>query len=273
LRVLVVQLTDSHIAPPGALIGGRVDTATTLRSVVGHINALRPKPDVVLATGDLTNDGQAVEYARLAEILSALTIPVFAIPGNHDDRSKLRALFPKAIPPGGADDPIDYVVNGFPLRLIGLDTTTPGHHGGTLRPSQLDWLNEQLRAAPTKPTLIFQHHPPFITGIGWMDEEPFVGMNEYASVLSRHTNVEAVVCGHLHRAIHRRFGGTVASCWPSTGVQLALALNGERHLLVPEAPAVAVHRWTETDGLVSHVSHVGLGQPWVPKNWIEYRDA
>jgi 3',5'-cyclic-AMP phosphodiesterase len=271
--VLAVQLTDCHIAPPGALIGGRVDTAATLRSVVEHINALRPRPDIVLATGDLTNDGQAIEYERLAEILAALTIPVFAIPGNHDDRSQLRALYPNIIPPGDADDTIDYVIEHLPLRLIGLDTTTPGYHGGTLTSTQLDWLDEQLRLAPTKPTLIFQHHPPFVTGIGWMDEDPFIGINEYAAVLSRYSNVEAVVCGHLHRAIHRRFGGTVASCWPSTGVQLGLALDGERYLLAPEAPAVALHRWTETDGLVSHVSHVGLGQPWVPRNWIEYRDA
>jgi 3',5'-cyclic-AMP phosphodiesterase len=271
--VLVVQLTDCHIAPPGVLIGGRVDTAATLPSVVEHINTLRPRPDVVLATGDLTNEGQPIEYERLGEILSALTIPVFAIPGNHDDRKRLRSLFPNIIPSGDGDEPIDYVIDDFALRLIGLDTTTPGHHGGTLTSTQLEWLDEQLRSSPIRPTLIFQHHPPFNTGIRWMDEEPFVGIDEYADVLSHHSHVEAVVCGHLHRAIHRRFGGTVASCWPSTGVQLALALDGERYLLAPEAPAVALHRWNETDGLVSHVSHVGLGQPWVPENWIEYGNA
>jgi 3',5'-cyclic-AMP phosphodiesterase len=270
--VLVIQITDCHVAPEGALIGGRVDTAATLRSVVAHINALRPLPDVVLATGDLTNDGQQVEYERLVEILSELTIPVFAIPGNHDDRRKLRAFFPEVIPPGDPNDTVDYVIDDFPLRLIALDTMTPGRHGGTLKPTQLTWLHRQLRSAPDKPTLIFQHHPPFVTGIDWMDADPFLGASEYAEVLSGFTNVEAVVCGHLHRAIHRRFGGTVVSSWPSTGVQLALALDGERYLLAPEPPAIALHRWTEADGLTSHISHVGIGDPWVPKDWIGYPD-
>jgi 3',5'-cyclic-AMP phosphodiesterase len=268
--VLLAQLTDCHIAPVGALLGGRIDTAETLRQVVEHINNIRPLPDLVLATGDLTNDGQQVEYERLGEILSTLTIPVFPIPGNHDDRVKLRALFPDTLPPGGANDPIDYVVDAFALRLIGLDTTTPGQNGGALRQSQLSWLDHQLRSAPDRPTLIFQHHPPFISGIDWMDSEPFTGVTEYAQMLSNHTNVEAVVCGHLHRAIHRRFGGTVASCWPSTGVQLALALQGEPYQLTPEPPSIALHRWTAHDGLVSHISPVGVGKPWIPTKWIEY---
>jgi 3',5'-cyclic-AMP phosphodiesterase len=239
---------------------------------VQHINALRPLPDVVLATGDLANDGLPVEYERVVEILVDLEVPIFLVPGNHDDRSSLRSLFPSAVPAGAPSDPIDYVVDRFPLRLIGLDTSVPGRQHGTLRPAQLAWLDEKLAEQPDRPTLIFQHHPPFVTGIDWMDADPFVGASEYATTLRRHANVEAVVCGHLHRAIHRRFAGTVASCWPSTGAQLALALNGERYFLAAEDPAVAIHRWDQTHGLTSHISHIGHEAPWLPKAWTEYPD-
>ncbi len=270
--MIVAQITDCHITPPGALIGGRIDTASTLRQAVAHVNALRPLPDVVLATGDLANDGQQIEYDRLGEILSELLMPVLPIPGNHDDRRRLRALFPSVLRPGSDDDPIDYVVDTFPLRLIGLDTTTPGWQGGRLEPEQLAWLDATLGAAPDRPTMVFQHHPPFVSGIDWMDVDAFVGGPEQASILKRHPQVEAVVCGHLHRPIHCRFGGTVASCWPSTGVQLALSLNGENYLLATDSPAIAVHRWTASDGLTSHVSRID-SEAWSPKAWLQYAES
>jgi 3',5'-cyclic-AMP phosphodiesterase len=269
--MIVAQITDCHVTAPSVLVGGRIDTASTLRRVVDHINALRPVPDVVLATGDLTNDGLQVEYDRLAEILSTLTMPVLPIPGNHDDRTRLRAMFANVLPPGSADDPIDYVVDDFPLRFVALDTSTPGQHGGRLEPDQLRWLDRTLAAKPDRPTIVLQHHPPFVSGIAWMDVDAFEGAPELSAVLNGHPQVEAVVCGHLHRPIHRRFGGTVASCWPSTGVQLALALNGEKYLLTPESPAYAVHRWTPMDGLTSHVSQVDA-EPWLPRAWTVKAD-
>jgi 3',5'-cyclic-AMP phosphodiesterase len=269
--MIIAQITDCHVAPPGVLVG-RVDTASTLRRVVDHVNAMVPLPEVVLVTGDLANDGLQVEYDRIGEILAGLTMPLFAIPGNHDDRTRLRGLFPHMLPSGGPNDPIDYVVEGFEVRMVGLDTSSPGHHGGVLEPDQLVWLDEVLGAEPDRPTIVFQHHPPFVTGVDWMDADGFPGAPELADVLIRHQHVEAVVCGHMHKAIHRRFGGTVASCWPSTGVQLGLSLNAKRLVLVPESPAVAVHRWTAADGLCSHLSQVD-SVAWRPKVWTEYVDV
>jgi hypothetical protein len=105
-----------------------------------------------------------------------------------------------------------------------------------------------------------------------MDADGFPGAPELADVLVGHRHVEAVVCGHMHQAIHRRFGGTVASCSPSTGVQSGHLMNAKRLVLVPESPAVAVHRWTATNGLTSHLSQVD-SVPWRPKVWTEYLDA
>lgn len=261
--MLIAQVTDCHVTFPDVLISDRVDSYATLTEAVAHVNALRPKPTVVLATGDLVHDGEQIEYDRLREALAGFESPVLAVPGNHDDRSRFRAMFP-SVPAGDAKDPIDYVIDDYALRLIGLDTTEPGRHGGQLDHGQLVWLDRQLSAEPDRPTLIFQHHPPFVTGIAWMDDDAFFGADDYAEVLSRHRNVEAIVSGHLHRSIHRRFGGTVASCWPSTSVQLALALDGERFLMAPDPAAVAVHWWNADHGLTSHLSPIGSGTSWAP---------
>lgn len=265
--MLVAQITDFHVKGPGRLLAGRVDTAAGLASAVAHLNVMVPRPEVVLATGDLVNDGTRDQYDQLVEILGALEIELLPIPGNHDDRTGLRAAFSDVVPDGDPDDPVDYVVDRGPLRLVGLDTTVPGEHPGLLERDQLAWLDAVLCEAPDRPTVVFQHHPPFLTGIDWMDASGLAGREREADLLSRHPQVRAVLCGHIHRPIQCRVGAAVASTWPSTGAQVALALDGTPFGYVDEPPAVALHRWTDADGLVSHLCYVGGPDPWVPAHF------
>src|SRR5688500_6778311 len=124
--MLIAQISDTHIRPKGVLAMGRVDTAGHLARAVAHINALRPAPDLVLVTGDLADAGMAEEYAHLRDLLAPLAMPVHLIPGNHDLRAPLRAAFAahRYLQEG---ELLQYVVDGGPLRLIALDTLTPGH--------------------------------------------------------------------------------------------------------------------------------------------------
>lgn len=267
-RVLLAQITDCHVVESGELLSDRVDTAQLLREAVAHINAFTPAVDLVLATGDLVNDGRPAQYEVLLEILAELRAPVLPIPGNHDDRTAMRAAFGDALPSGGPDDLVSYVVEDHPLRLVALDTTVPGEHGGHIERTQMAWLDQTLSEAPTRPTVVFQHHPPFTTGIRWMDDVGLAGSQLEEDVLRRHRQVEAVLCGHIHRSIHTRFAGTVASTWPSTGAQVALALDGTPYGYIDETPAVAMHQWSEDHGVRSHVSHVTTAARWVPP-WAE----
>ena len=159
---------------------------------------------------------------------------------------------------------MDSVHDDHELRLIGLDTTIPGEHGGEVTPAQMVWLDTQLAAAPDRPTLVFQPHTPFLTGIAWMDQVGLTGAPLEAEVLSLHPQVQSVVCGHVHRVIQSSLGGTPVSTWPSTGAQVALALDGTPHGYVDEPPVVALHHWRASTGLVSHVSYVNSPEPWVP---------
>ena len=130
------------------------------------------------------------------------------------------------------------------------------------------WLDDQLARQPDRPTLIFQHHPPFVTGIGWMDKVGLENGWQEAEIVVRHPQVEMLTCGHVHRIIHTRFGGTVASCWPSTGVQVALALDGTPFGYVDEPAGVALHRWDAQVGIASHFSYVDRADTWKPP-WAE----
>jgi 3',5'-cyclic AMP phosphodiesterase CpdA len=153
---------------------------------------------------------------------------------------------------------LHYVVEQWPLRLIGLDTVLPGKTGGLMCAERLAWLDARLAEAPDRPTLIFMHHPPFSTGIEQMDVFGLDNAQAMREVVRRHPQVESVVCGHLHRPVQVRWAGTIASTAPSTGHQVALDLRVHPALeWVMEPPACLLHLWRPDLGVVSHTSYVG----------------
>ena len=261
--MLIAQITDTHVSTPESRNDRDFRTAEHLERAVAHLGALTPRPDVVLATGDLVERGDMDEYARLRELLEPLAMPVYVIPGNHDDREHLARVFGhhRYLPRDGGF--IQYVVEDWPVRLVALDTLIPGESGGRLCAERLAWLDARLAESAERPTVVFMHHPPFVTGMRKMDEMGLEGSGALAAVIRRHPQVERLACGHLHRSIVRRFAGTVACTGPATAHQLALDL-GEipRLATVMEPPACLLHLWLGAgDGLVSHVSVIGDRHP------------
>jgi 3',5'-cyclic-AMP phosphodiesterase len=255
--MVIAQITDTHIKPEGVLAYGRVDTAAYLARAVEHLLALRPRPDVVLATGDLVDGGLPEEYRRLRHLLAPLSMPVYLIPGNHDDREALAGAFTDHayLPRGGQF--MHYVIESHPVRLIALDTLVPGRIGGELCAERLVWLRARLAAAPTRPTLVFMHHPPFVTGIAQMDAHGLANAGAFAEIVRGHPQIERIVCGHLHRPIQSRVGGILASTAPSTAHQVALDLAEEPLAFTMEPPACQLHVWSAETGLVTHTSYIG----------------
>src|ERR1700704_4316847 len=127
--MLIAQISDMHIKPPGELLYQRIDTAGFLERAVAHVNALDPRPDIVLATGDLVDGGKPEEYALLRQLLAPLAMPVHLIPGNHDARDEMRTVFADHayLPRDGF---LHYTIDGLPVRLIALDTLVPGKGHG-----------------------------------------------------------------------------------------------------------------------------------------------
>ena len=98
------------------------------------------------------------------------------------------------------------------------------------------------------------HHPPFLTGIDYMDNYGLENSGALAAVVARHPQVERILCGHLHRSIDRRFAGTVAGTAPSTAHQVALNFLPDAPLRFAfEPPGYQLHLWRE-GGLVTHTA-------------------
>jgi 3',5'-cyclic AMP phosphodiesterase CpdA len=257
--MMIAQITDMHIRPPGRIAYGRVDTNAMLEAAVATLEALPRKPDLVIATGDLTDCGLAEEYETLRDILEPLSIPVYLIPGNHDRRAELFAEFG----PDGyfqkEEGFLHYTVEGHDVRLIGLDTVVPGQGYGEMDRERLAWLEGRLGEGPRQPTVIFMHHPPFSTGLGDMDRINCRNGAALAAVVSRFDNVERVVCGHHHRPITVRWAGTIGSVAPSTAHQVTLDLVADNSpaTFTMEPPGFQLHLWSKEAGLVTHTVPVG----------------
>jgi 3',5'-cyclic-AMP phosphodiesterase len=257
--MLIAQFTDLHLRPRGKAAYRVSETNMFAERAFATLAALRPAPDVVLITGDLTDCGLPEEYDILRALLARLSMPVFVVPGNHDRRENMRAALAGHMP--NCDDPeyLHYVVDDFPVRLIGLDTILPGKSAGALCGPRLAFLDSALAAAPEKPTLVFMHHPPFITGVDHMDALRLgEGAEAFAEILGRHAQVQNVLCGHVHRKIVTRVGHAICSAAPSVGHQVAFDfLNGAAGGLVFEPPAFDLHwRLDEANGIVSHTVYV-----------------
>ncbi|MEO5337553.1 MAG: phosphodiesterase [Magnetospirillum sp. WYHS-4] len=256
--MIVAQLSDFHFRSDGIPIKGKVDGAKALAAALDHIKTLTPGPDLVLVTGDLIDKSGRPDYGPVKEGLASLGVPVYAIPGNHDDREAMRTAFADLgyLPAEG--EFLHYTVEGHSLRLIGLDTQVPGTYLGELCPARLAWLEDRLAEAPDRPTLLFMHHPPFRTGIHFMDRSPFRGAEPFDALLRRHPQVLRLLCGHLHRPVEARFGGTVASTAPAIAFQMSLDLRpGAESTFVLEPAACPVFLWRPDTGLVGHLSPIG----------------
>jgi Icc protein len=258
MTISFVQLSDTHIREPGRLAYGKLDTAPYLRHAVQSVMVLKQKPLAVVMTGDLTDFGRELEYQHLAELIAPLDIPVYLMPGNHDCRQGLRAAFPEHTYLGQSGF-IQYEVEIGPLTLLTLDTCIPGESGGMLCDERLEWLEHKLAKNSGKPVVVAMHHPPFTTMIGHMDKIGMQGgVPRLKEIMSRHLNIERVICGHLHRAIDVRFAGTIASTTPSPAHQVTLNLTEDAaSTWMLEPPAYRVFGWSPSEGLVTHLAFVG----------------
>jgi Icc protein len=236
--VLIAQITDTHITRDGL-------QARYLADVIAAINAHQPRPAAVLLSGDTVNDGRADQYMILRNLLAGSAVPVYAVPGNHDSRTTFRAVLPSTHFPGVRGERLHYALDLAPIRLIGLDTSEHRRPGGFLDAQSLDWLAATLEAAPTRPTLIFMHHPPFRTGVNAADLLGFPGLRRFRQIVAGHRNVERIVAGHVHCDRSAPIAHALATTTVSTAPQKVPELFERGRVLGvrAEPPGFALHAW------------------------------
>jgi len=258
--VLVAQISDLHIKRPGVLAYDKVDTAAALTRCIAELNRLRPRPQIVVVTGDLVDTPAADEYEHLTRLLAPLEIPIAVIPGNHDTRALVRAQFP-AQPYAQGTGALNLLLTVGPLDLVLIDSSVPGAPHGVLDGDTLRWLDATLSMSTARPALLFLHHPPFVTGIKHMDRQNLRNADDLVPLLKRHPRVRLIAAGHVHRTTLTMFAGIAATICPAPNHTVALDLE-ERYppSLMIEPPAFHLHAWfagREYGELVTHVVPIG----------------
>ena len=235
---MILQLSDLHLGAPD----GDPDSEADLARAVARAGELAPLPEVVLVSGDLSEHGEADEYARVHELLAPLGAPVLALPGNHDDTATLREAFPATAHEDGS------------IRVLTLDSRRPGRDDGALGAEQLARLDGDLAGGDARPAIVALHHPPLATGMPFLDGiglDPGDGA-ELAAIAARH-GVARIVAGHVHMTAHGLLGPTPVLTCPSTWRLRARLRLGAPGYEIEDAPAGFALHVLAGDGLTSHV--------------------
>lgn len=259
--MLIAQISDTHIAGPDQKTYGIAPMAENLVRCVEHINSLSVQPDLVLHTGDVTNDFRRDEAQRAAEILADLNCPYYLVPGNHDDRDVLWDVFGGTACKARADGFLNYVIEDGAVRIIALDSLDVGQSGGAICSIRAAWLRDALAAGGSQPTVVFLHHPPMQCGVPESDLDGFKGADVLAEIVAAYPNIERVLCGHIHLLTHARWGGTVVTTAPSMGMQLNLDLSqSSPSTFLLSDPAYLLHHWIPVGRLITHCIQVNDAQ-------------
>ena len=244
--MLIAQITDLHLGFDKTL--GTGPNVLRLRKVIEKIHRMRRRPDVILVTGDLVEHGEHWAYALLKGEMSRCAVPYFFAVGNHDSRDVFREIFDDA----PFDGPyLHYAIEGYPVRIVVLDTMEPGRHGGAFGEDRAAWLDRTLAAAPNTPTLIAMHHPPIATGIGWMSADRQDGwVRRLEAVVAKHDQVRQLISGHIHCHIQQQFAGRGITVSRAVAPSVALELEpiapdapDGRDMIIDDSPGYSLHYW------------------------------
>lgn len=212
--VLVVQLSDSHLfaEADSTLLG--MKTRDSLRAVVDLVLSEQGPIDLVLATGDLSQDGTVESYQAFRQASDRLDAPKRWLPGNHDELREMSIAAQHS-------DFLDPVVDIGSWRITLLDSAVPGSVPGYLEDKQLQLLAQALSEAPELHHLVCLHHHPVPMGAAWMEPIGLRNPDALFSLLERFPQTRALLWGHVHQEFDQPHNGLRLMASPSTCIQFA----------------------------------------------------
>ena len=251
--MIIAQISDTHITldPPEA--DHRIQD---FESAVCDINTLDPAPDLIVHTGDIVHSGLREEYARAIEILSRANAPVYGTVGNKDSRVHMREAFYDYGYFSPNSEFVDYSIDGFPVKLIVLDTLHTDSNKGDFCKKRLQHLIKMTDSEPPKPIAVFMHHPPCKITVGpdlFHFENPNA-MAELRKTLLRSGRVISVFCGHVHRSTAGHLEDIQVTVMSAVATSLR---RGEYPDQMRARPTYNIHRFDEDWGFVTETRIVG----------------
>ena len=225
--VNLVQITDCHIfdSADKKLMG--LNTRRSFEAVKAAVAGSGKRHDLLLATGDLSQDGSAASYRYLAQQFDDLGIPSFWLPGNHDEPDLMPMHFT-----GHYVHAAKRVLAGA-WQIVLLDSTIAGEVHGRVSDAQLTFMDTALRQYPDRHALVCLHHQALETGSEWIDLKGLRDATRLRSRIAQHDNIRAVIWGHVHQESHQSVAGVEWMSTPSSCVQFK---PGSREFATEDEP-------------------------------------
>ena len=232
LRIL--QISDTHLFSDAnkELVG--VNTQTTLHTIVEYILREHEHFDLAILTGDLSQDYQARSYEMIAETLAPLHIPVYCLPGNHDDLAMMQRVYPL--------HNVSYRPHVLlrDWQIIMLNTAQTNRVEGFLADSELVRLRESLQTYPDHYAFIAMHHQPVPVGSTWIDNVGLTNPKPLWDIILNFPHVRLIAFGHVHQAFQEEVHRVRCCSAPSTCIQFYPEANDFRLQDIPQG-----FRWYE----------------------------
>lgn len=183
--VLIAHISDLHV-------GAENFKEDILLEAIRQINDM--EPDVVVATGDLTDNGYYLEFLQVASYLSNIESPLVVVPGNHDARHVGYETFEEIL--GEKRNTIN--VNDE-LQVIGLDSSEPDLDDGKIGRWQQLWMEKELKKAAEADmysVIALHHHIIPVPKTGRERNVLADAGDVLCSIVKGGANL--VICGHKH---------------------------------------------------------------------------
>lgn len=210
----VVQLSDCHLFADreGKLLG--LNTQFSLERVLDLIRAEQPDIDLMLATGDLSQDASYDSYKRLNDALETFDSPCYWLEGNHDKPAPmLEALKDQR----AKVSPCTTNIGNW--TIVMLDSTIPDDVPGELYDDDIAFLDHSLKTAKGDHIMVCLHHHPVPIGCRWLDTQVVASADRFFEVIDQYPKVRTVIWGHIHQEYDGERNGVKLYAVPSTCVQ------------------------------------------------------
>jgi len=203
--MIIVQLSDLHV--------GSQFQPKVFETIVKEVNELNP--DVIVITGDLTNEGLMKEYEKCKSLLTQFnTKKIISISGNHDYRNTGYLLFKKFFPFQTVNELDDDIV------LVTVGTARPDRNNGEVGYRQNLWLERTMKKYKDKIKIVAMHHHLIPIPDTGSDQLTVVDAGDVLRTVLD-TQVDVVLCGHKHRPWAWNFGKlTVVNAGTATSERL-----------------------------------------------------
>lgn len=231
IALQVIQLTDAHLSreDSGTLLG--MNTRESLNAVLDLVQRNGHDPDLVLVTGDISQDGSEESYQCFQERMHVFGCPVYWFLGNHDNYQAMVQIV-------AGTEALDRVVVRNGWKLIFLDSSVPNKVYGRLGSDELRLLERELSSDPHLHTMICFHHHPIDVQSAWLDSIGLRNRDELFEIVDRHDNVRLILWGHVHQEVDLERNRVRMLASPSTCVQFK---PGSREFAVDTA--APGYRW------------------------------